>query len=145
LVSLLLFAALSLPASQAVYAEPAVTVAPPVLSIDNPVATAGFYRLSWHTQDKKVELQEATSPNFQQPSVRYTGHDTASVISGVPNGVWYYRLRVLGDNGAGPWSHSVKVTVAHHSLTRAFMFLALGIVVFLATVVMVVRGAGQSE
>jgi len=113
----------------------------PDLKSDSEIATAGFYRLSWKT-DKitQVEVQEADNPSFSDASIHYQGPDDASVISGKPNGTYYYRARVLRDQQNGPWSDVVKVTVAHHPLWRAFMFFGLGVVVFIATLLMVVRG-----
>ena len=128
---------------------PAQTLLPvPRLSSDTDIATAGFYRLSWKT-DKitQVEVQEADNPAFNDASLQYQGPDDASVISGKANGTWYYRARVLRDQQSGPWSDVVKVTVAHHPLSRAFMFFGLGVVVFVATLLMVIRGAegGRNE
>lgn len=118
-------------------------VAAPHLSVDNSPSTAGFYRLSWETGNEHVELQEATEPGFARPATAYTGPDRATVISGKPSGSWYYRIRALDGQRVGPWSEPLTVTVAHHSLSRAFLFLGLGVTVFIATVLMVVRGSGN--
>ena len=37
------------------------------------------------------------------------------------------------------------VSVAHHLFSRAFMFFALGVVVFIATLLMVIRGSKESR
>ena len=114
----------------------------PDLSSDTEVASAGFYRLSWQTPAAaRVELEEADNAAFTAADRRYLGPDDASVISGQPNGTWYYRAREIRGAETGPWSDVVKVTVAHHPLSRAFMFFGLGVVVFVATLLMVVRGA----
>jgi hypothetical protein len=113
----------------------------PRLSSDTETATAGFYRLSWETgKPGRVELQQADSPAFTHATLRYRGPDRASVISGMPDGKWYYRVRTLDDQDTGPWGKTVELTVAHHPLSRAFMFFALGVAVFLATVALVLRG-----
>lgn len=111
----------------------------PQLSSDHEVATAGFFRLSWKTTAKRVELQEANSLSFSHPKTLYTGPDSNSVISGKSNGSWYYRVRAL-DPQIGAWSDPVTVLVAHHDLSRALMFLSLGIIVFVGIVVLIVRG-----
>ena len=117
----------------------------PALASDTEIATAGFYRLSWKTDKPgRVELQQADNPAFTHATLRYSGPDRASVISGMPNGKWYYRVRTLDDLDPGPWSKPVEVTVAHHPLSRAFMFFALGVAVFLATVVLILRGEEQA-
>jgi protein-S-isoprenylcysteine O-methyltransferase Ste14 len=109
----------------------------PSLSSNTEIATAGLYRLSWQTNGiAQVELQEADNPDFADARLDYQGPDDTSVISRKPNGTWYYRARVIGDQQAGPWSAAVKVTVAHHPLYRAFMFFGLGVVVFVATLLL---------
>ena len=124
-----------------VSAGPAHAVtAPPQLAVDNPLATAGFYRLSWVTEAAQVELQEAMDPAFHDPVTLYTGPDRASVLSGRPDGTRYYRVRGMNAT-PGRWSESVRVTVEHHDLRRAFLFLALGFSVFVAILATVVRGA----
>ena len=115
------------------------------ISVDNEIASAGFFRLSWETDAERVELQEATDPEFHNPTTPYSGPDQAAVISGKPGGMWYYRIRALSNQHAGPWSEPVAVAVIHHSLYRAFLFLTLGIIVFAAIVLMIVRGSGKTE
>jgi len=108
------------------------------------VATAGFYRLSWVTEAEQAELQEATDPAFHDPVTLYTGPDRASVLSGKPDGTRYYRVRGITNATPGRWSEPVRVTVEHHDLRRAFLFLALGFSVFVAILVTVVRGASAA-
>jgi len=114
--------------------------AAPQLSSDTNVASAGFYRLMWETHAEDVELQEAANPDFRDVTIPYRGPDRATVISGKPDGTWYYRVRAADGADPGPWSRAVAVTVAHHSLSRALMFLSLGVVVFVATATMIIRG-----
>jgi len=113
----------------------------PAIASDSDVATAGFYRLSWDAAFPRIELQEATTPDFRSPATLYIGTDRATTISGKPDGQWYYRVRTMQDDLPGSWSDPVEVTVAHHSLSRALMFLTLGIIVFLAIVTVIIRGA----
>lgn len=121
----------------------------PSLSSDTEIANAGFYRLSWQKPGDavQIQLQEANDPSFAHAALHYQGPDDASVISGKPDGTWYYRAREISDQLTGPWSETVKVTVAHHPLSRAFMFFALGVVVFVATLLLVISGTkrGRSD
>lgn len=110
-----------------------------MLASDSDVATAGFFQLTWDS-DGPIELQESMDPEFTRASVIYTGADTARIISGKPDGDWYYRARpASGDSGV--WSRPVKVTVRHHSLARALTFFAVGATVFAATLVLIVNGS----
>jgi hypothetical protein len=117
-------------------------LAPRLLS-DTQTATAGYFRLNWESADMNpvIELQQADNPGFADASFRYRGQDRASVISGMPDGAWYYRARVISDDKAGPWSETVAVKVAHHPLSRAWLFFGLGALVFAATVLLIIRGA----
>jgi len=125
----------------------------PDLESDSDLATAGYFRLSWHGSDLNDSnnddylLQEASDPDFSSVKTLYEGPDTASLVSGRINGVYYYRVGKYGvqnNNQAeelSSWSNVVKVEVAHHPLSRAFMFFALGAIVFLATFVVVITGS----
>lgn len=118
----------------------------PQLSSNTGVATAGFYRLSWQTPEAEdIQLQEADNPNFADAALWYQGPDDASAISGKPDGTWYYRARVIRDDRSGPRSEAVKVAVAHHPLSRAFMFFTLGVVVFISTLLMVISGTKRGR
>lgn len=47
----------------------------------------------------------------------------------------------VGAQDLGPWSKTVMLTMDHHPLSRAFMFFGLGLLVFVATVVLILHGA----
>jgi hypothetical protein len=111
----------------------------PRLSVDNATATAGFFSLSWETDAESFVLQEAASPDFGNTTTAYSGPDRATVFSGKPDGTWHYRVRASVNGQSGPWSDPVTVTVAHHNLGRALIFLALGFIVFIAIVLTIVR------
>jgi hypothetical protein len=113
----------------------------PHLTSNSDIATAGFYHLKWDTDAERIELQEDTTPEFRAPDILYKGADSATTISGKPDGKWYYRVRALRDGQPGPWSETVEVTVAHHSLSRALMFLTIGVIVFISIVITVIRGS----
>lgn len=121
-----------------------ISVIPPVLGSDNTISSAGYFRLSWDTNAQHSELQEGDNPEFANPSVVYSGPDQAAVISGKSDGIWYYRIRTSNHQQTGPWSNVVAVTVKHHELSRAVMFFALGVLVFLAMLVMIFRGPDKS-
>ena len=121
--------------------------ASPELSADTTVATAGYFGLSWGLAGEaggapaRFELQEAPDPAFAAPRTLYAGPDRATALSGRPDGTYYYRVRADG----GAWSPVVAVEVAHHSLVRAGLFFALGAAVFVATVVLILRGDARER
>ena len=111
---------------------------PVELRSDSRVATAGFFQLTWQAEGEVV-VQEATTAEFLSPRVVYRGSDSARVMSGKPDGDWYYRARTAGS--ASDYGQVLKVTVQHHSVARAFGFFALGAVVFLVTLGVIINGA----
>lgn len=118
----------------------------PVLAVElnssTDVATSGYYTLSWETPEAGVELQESGDPGFSDARTLYRGHDSATLISGRQDGDWYYRLRPLDQDD---WSEPAKVTVSHHGLGQAFGFLGIGLIVFLATVILIVHGTTREK
>jgi len=110
------------------------------------VSSAGYFRLSWKQDTENdtaifnFELQEADNPAFTQVKTLYSGPDTASLVSGRRNGIYYYRVGYLRDHTDPIWSNTQIVEVTHHPLSRAFMFFALGAIVFIATLTMVILG-----
>lgn len=119
----------------------------PRLFTDTQTATAGYFRLNWESADMNpvIELQQANNPAFADASFRYRGQDRASVISGMPDGAWYYRARIISADKTSPWSDTVAVKVAHHPLSRAWLFFGLGALVFAATLLLIIRGTEQNR
>jgi hypothetical protein len=114
----------------------------PALESDTAVATAGFYRLQWEPAavGGGYELQESTRTDFSDARMLYVGPDLATVLSGKPDGDYYYRIRGLAADARSPWSTPVHVQVRAHPLGRALTFFALGALVFVATVALILRG-----
>lgn len=109
------------------------------LSSDTDIATAGFYQLSWTSNQKNIQLQESATADFSSPKIIYTGPDRARVVSGKADGDYYYRLSST-DNYKPVFSNTVKVTVHHHSLKNAIMFFIAGLIVFIATFTLIING-----
>lgn len=116
-----------------------VRAAGPQLDSDTALSTAGYFRLTWH-DDKPgatYKLQQADSSSFKDAQVLYQGQDEASVISGLANGHYYYRV---ANTETGQWSAPLEVEVRHHPLSRALGFFSLGAVMFLATLAVLITG-----
>jgi hypothetical protein len=101
-----------------------------MLESDQSESNEGYFQLRWEAEEP-IRLVEATDPGFRDAAVLYRGSDTASVISGKPDGIWYYRIEAA--DGGAILTDPITVTVRHHSLQRAFSFFALGAVVFVMT------------
>ncbi|MEQ8428095.1 MAG: fibronectin type III domain-containing protein [Gammaproteobacteria bacterium] len=112
----------------------------PILESNKNVAEAGFFKLTWQESLGEVEIEEAMNRDFSDANKLYPGSDNATVISGKPNGEWYYRARLIDDGQAGGWSDAIQVTVEHHSLERALYFFFAGLIMFVATCWLVIRG-----
>jgi hypothetical protein len=108
---------------------------PATLEPRNLESNEGYYQLSWRAEEP-VRLVESPSPRFAAATVLYSGTDTGRVVSGKPDGVWYYRLESA--DGSRVLSEAATIAVRHHSLGRAFLFFAVGGVVFLATLGLIV-------
>jgi len=126
------------------------------LTADTQTSTAGYYRLAWSIDGADIDqifvLQEAVSADFENPTITYQGPDLATVVSGKSNGQYYYRVRRMQpDPSAGvessedSWSNVVSVSVEHHSLPRAVGFFVAGLIVFVATLVVIVSSARKSN
>jgi hypothetical protein len=113
------------------------------LQSDSEIATAGYYQLSWSGKTKTFELQESSEPTFVSYRTVYQGSDLATIISGKPDGDYFYRIQSIGDDPRQQ-SEIIKVTVAHHPLSTAFMFFIAGAIVFLATLFLILKGKRQN-
>ncbi|MBS3799958.1 MAG: fibronectin type III domain-containing protein [Thioalkalivibrio sp.] len=100
-------------------------------------STDGGFTLAWEA-DEPVQLEQASGPDYANARIVYQGRDTSTVVSGLPDGEYRFRLRAAG---ADQWSDVATITVEHHSLGRAFGFFAVGAVVFLVLIATIVRGS----
>ena len=121
------------------------------LHSDTVLATAGYYQLTWSwagaPADIHYSLVEISSANKNSDGHEiYDGPDLASVISGKPNGTYGYRISAFDDqHNMVAQSQQLKVIVAHHSLTRAWLIFALGALVFVVILVVVQRESAKSQ
>lgn len=147
-VFFLVLTALLIPRSSASQSTP---LSPPVLNegVASITSNAGYFSLSW-TSDKPVEAEapfhyqvvSSTSPSFTATTVVYEGPEPATLISGKPDGNYYYRARHITTDALplSAWSDPLHVDVSHHTLQRAFSFLSIGALVFVATCALIIGG-----
>ena len=116
-----------------------------MLSSDQSVSTAGYYQLSWEMKNASSEaiyILEQKAAGADAAEQIYRGSDTATMISGKPDGRYHYVVRT--DDGSSS-SNPLTVTVAHHSLATAFNFFIIGVVVFIFILIAIVLGNRQQS
>lgn len=98
----------------------------------------GHVRLQWPAvaPDAIYEVQQSTTTGFKNPRIIYTGPDRATFVSGLNNGIYYYRFRA----DKGDWSDTLTVSVKHYSLRLAFTLCGIGALVFLLTAGVILKG-----
>jgi hypothetical protein len=109
------------------------------LEVQPELSTDGVYRLRWHAEGEAV-LEESRDAGFADAHTLYRGTDNAAVLTGRTDGTYHYRVREPDGREIG----TATVTVAHHSLGRAFGFFAVGAIVFGATTTLIIAG-GRRE
>jgi len=108
------------------------------------VVTAGFYVLRWSgSEGATFALEESETADFSAPRQLYQGTDTAKTVTGKRDGTYHYRIRETDREGA--WSAPVVIEVTHHSLGRAWQFFAIGAVVFVLSLLTILRGAHEAD
>lgn len=109
--------------------------APPTLKCPDGPSDTGAYRLSWSGPES------AMFRLVEDGTTLYEGPDLASTVTGRRQGERKYTVGVVDAQGqVAAWSSPCVVATAPPSLGAAFGLLGLGFVVFVATVVAVVRG-----
>ncbi|MEO9592972.1 hypothetical protein [Rhodopirellula bahusiensis] len=96
------------------------------------------------SSDGQQALQ-STSQDFESISpqrVVYEGALPIAFVSGLPDGTYRYRVEALDANGVLIASSDVPaiVQVSHWSVWQAMVLLVIGAIVFLAVIVVIVRG-----
>lgn len=128
-------------------AAPEIENAPPDQSV---AAPEGHLLVQWEyppsAAEIAFELQQDVDPRFPQPVSRRVGTDTASVLSGLPQGDVYVRVRAVGERGEkGPWSRPLQVDVSYPPAAWLGILMSLGIVLFASTVLLIWRGHRRSQ
>jgi hypothetical protein len=98
----------------------------------------GAYRLDWSGPDGSI-FRLVESENGGEEQALYEGHDAASTVSGRPQGIYAYRLGVVGSAGVN-WSEPCEVSVDPPSLGLSLLVFTLGFMICVATAVTIIRG-----
>ena len=118
-------------------------VGAPALSLAPAQSTDGKATLSWDIpQGARVEVESSLDNRFINVTTLYQGSDRSTVLTGLSDGSYHFRVRAVHQNGAiSPWSEPVNLLVEHHSLVKAMSFFVIGAVVFVATLWLIILGA----
>jgi hypothetical protein len=116
-------------------------------------SSSGHIKIIWKqakgTMDgMDFQLQKSMDSSFQKGTMVYRGDDLATYVSGLANGNYFFRLRFVSEGSKIPlssWSAPLQLTVKHHSMQSAFLLFILGAVVFLSTVVVLIKGLKDCE
>lgn len=87
----------------------------------------GTIDLVWTGGHGPCELQQARDESFADARSRYEGEDTETVLTGLADGVYHFRVREVPSGG---WSEPLVVNV--ESMNRGTLFLLLGTGAFVA-------------
>ncbi len=94
--------------------------------------------LTWEkTPGAAIELQQSPDSEFGEPVTRYQGTDTGSVITGLAEGVHYFRIR---ETSSERWSQALAMRVEFFPRAKLWTILSLGAAVVLATIATIIAG-----
>ena len=112
------------------------------LSSSTNLSREGYFVLSWHPDTHtEITLQQSRSPEFSEPSTKSVSNTNAITITGLNNGHWHFRV---GNSQLG-WSNIVSVEVQHHSLSKAWGFFVVGLLLFVVLCITIFLGARSSD
>lgn len=93
----------------------------------------------------RFELEQAREPEFPGAVTRYRGPDQTSVLTGLAEGEYYFRVRLNPEDGeAGAWSETLAAEVDYFPRWQVFLLVGIGFAVVAATVAAVLHGHFRS-
>ena len=111
-------------------------------------SNSGYLSLNWDYSDSTditFVLEASRDSLFKDADILYEGPDRATFISGLEDGKYFYRLRAFDGNQYSAWSGVTRVLIKHHSLSFALFLFGVGMLVFAATVGIIIYGNRQVE
>lgn len=104
--------------------------------------TEGVVTLMWKPAEKSegltYELQQSATADFSSFKTRYTGPDLGSVLSGLAEGEYHFRVRVAEPQG--DWSKPVAIEIKYIERWQVLLLLSVGVTVFVATIATLLAG-----
>ncbi len=94
----------------------------------------------------EFEVLESASPEFENSTLRYRGKDSATYLSGLSEGDYYFRVTASKEkDGSKIESDLVKFEVQFVSMSLVWKLVGMGILVFFATLWVVLKGGDPIE
>lgn len=91
--------------------------------------------------DVSFQLQTSRAADFAEGTMLYEGPDRGTVVTGLPEGDYFYRVREMSASGvASEWSSPLTVRVDYPGRGGVTLLMGLGLVVFLATLTAIAMG-----
>ncbi len=109
----------------------------------------GTVQLSWKEElDRVYEVRRSTDPGFADSLPVYEGPDTATIVTGLREGTYYFRIRARhrGEDDYGDWSDpALVVTVRYIDRRLVTILMSAGLVTFLAIVGTIYTGHRRTD
>ena len=106
------------------------------------VSDDGTIDLHWAGEGAGFELQQSQNASFGGARTRYRGPDRATVISGLADGVYHFRVRADSD---AAWSAPLVLHVESMERPTLFALLGTGAFVALCTIGAILHGHFKSR
>ncbi|GAA5482154.1 fibronectin type III domain-containing protein [Haloferula sargassicola] len=107
------------------------------------VSNDGTIDLRWSEKaGSEFELQQAREADFSRPHLRYRGTDHETVLTGLAEGTYHFRVRETPD---GEWSEPLVFEVEYMNRGPLFLLLGTGAFVALSTIVAILHGYSQNR
>lgn len=104
-------------------------------------ADSGYTKLIWALEKKNNEkneyiLEVSKNKDFTGSKIIYKGPNEAEYITGLNEGIYYYRVK----SNHSDWSKTLTLTVKYKSLKLAWALFSIGAVVFISIVLFILIG-----
>lgn len=97
--------------------------------------------LSWESRNNlslPLVLQQATTADFRAPSATPVEASGSLTLTGFKDGLYYFRV-----GADGQWSAVQEVRVAHHSLSKALIWFAVGALLFVVLAITILSASRE--
>ncbi|MBW7857846.1 MAG: hypothetical protein H3C43_06075, partial [Leptonema sp. (in: Bacteria)] len=118
----------------------------PMIQSSEPISSTGNFQLSWgleqtksYTNDLPIYLLEECNNTCK---LLYQGHDTASVISGRPNGNYHFKI---SEQSQPNQFSEITVQVIHYDLQSGLWVLLVGFLLFVICILIIVFGEANHK